>query len=156
MTETNVQEVEDVRREPETLDEQATGPKGKGAARRRRERTPEEIKADKEKKAKMEEEAEASKPTVPGKRVVVEGKQSRIPGTSEPVPPKITEKANEYANTLHERQRLQQREATLKADLIDLMKEHNFEQIETDDSYINFVHEEKDKIKVKLKKDEDD
>ena len=143
--------------ELETPTEEVKEPKSKGAKRKRRApRTLEEQAADKAKKEAMAAEAEASKPKANGKRVVVEGKQMRIAGTADPVPEDLKQKANDYANTLHEWQFAQKRMTTLKAELMPLMRKYNVGEIETDDSYITYECEEKEKLKVKLKKDEDD
>lgn len=142
--------------ELETPTEEVKEPKSKGAKRKRRApRTLEQQAADKAKKEAMAAEAEKSKPKVDGKRAIVEGKQTRIAGTADPVPQEVSDLANQYADTLHAWQSKKNEMTVLKDKLMAAMKRHDIVHIETDDSYIDYTQEEKEKISVKLKGEDD-
>lgn len=152
MTEASVQEVEDVRREPETLEEQASAPKGKGAARKRKAHPPSE-------KPKPVDPIDAHQvpagEPLPNGKAVVPGKQTRIEGTHDPVPQEVKDLAQRYEETLRMRMSLQTEENSLKPKLMDAMKKHDIIEIETDDSIITYEHVDKEKITCKKKADDE-
>lgn len=76
--------------------------------------------------------------------------QPKLPGTFEPVPDAVTEKATEYVGTLYERMEMQEQENTLRGQLIELMVEHDVGECDLDDYSVSLTTSpETRKIKVK-------
>jgi hypothetical protein len=81
-------------------------------------------------------------------------KQARLEGMAPTTNKEVTAKAEQYAELLHSWQSTQKAAEAAKAELHDLMREHEVWEIETDDDEIKrVVIEAKEKIKVSKKKE---
>jgi hypothetical protein len=77
--------------------------------------------------------------------------QKRIPGTFDKVTEAIEAKAAAYAETLYERMQLQEAEKTQRAELVELMTEHDVETFTVDGYQLTLTTSPETK-KLKIKK----
>ena len=90
-----------------------------------------------------------------GRKKVKLSKQSRIEGTYDPPPKKLVDIAEDYANALANRVAISEEVNTLRASVVELMREHNVESIELATHKLELVHTERDNLKLlKLKQPE--
>ena len=79
-------------------------------------------------------------------------KQKRIEGTFDVVPADLQLKADQYVETLRERQQTQSRESELREEVVALMRAHNIAEIEIDDGEkVLRLVSKGDAIKIKRK-----
>jgi len=76
-------------------------------------------------------------------------RQQRIPGTFDQVTEALNRKAEQYAETLYARMAQQKRENTLKADLIEMMRDADVLEFEHEGYKVKLEHKETDKLTVK-------
>lgn len=80
-------------------------------------------------------------------------KQTRIPGTEPNVPQAVQDKADEYVKALRARQRQQEKEGTLRAECLELMKAHKLDRLELDDERVLVVESKGEKLAIKKRED---
>lgn len=78
-------------------------------------------------------------------------KQQRIDGTYDPVPQAVADKASEYEKALKSRMRTQEKENTLRSELLELMKDHDLERIELDDERDLVLESKGERLAIKKK-----
>ncbi len=83
------------------------------------------------------------------KKAQSEPKQMRMEGTYDPVPQAVEDKAQEYSKALRARQRMQEKENTLRAECVELMHEHKVERVELDDERMLVLEPTGEKLRIK-------
>lgn len=76
-------------------------------------------------------------------------KQTRIDGTFDEVPAEVQQKVDAYVDTLRKRQKLQQKENTLRDELKELMHEYDVHEVELEDDKVLLLVEGDEKLKIK-------
>lgn len=86
-------------------------------------------------------------------------KQTRIDGTYDEIPKPLKEKVDDYVTALRKRQKAQESENVLRAEVIALMHEHDVELVpldETGDEGRDLILDRSEKIKIKKRGDAGD
>ena len=76
-------------------------------------------------------------------------RQQRIPGTIDVANGPVRKKAEQYVELLYGRMEQQEQENVARAELIELMQQHDVQEFELDGYEIKLKHTEKDKLTVK-------
>ena len=76
-------------------------------------------------------------------------KQTRIPGTKDEVPAEVQQSVDDYVKALRTRQKAQEKENTLRAEVLALFHEHDIEEVEIDDEKVLRLEGGDEKLKIK-------
>jgi hypothetical protein len=82
-------------------------------------------------------------------------KQTRIPGTFDPIPKPVQEAADEYARAKRSKANALAKMNARAEELIDVMKEHDITEVEIDDGDKRITLTAADKLKIEKKKEAD-
>jgi len=88
------------------------------------------------------------------KRTATKDKQTRIPGTFDPVPKEVEAARDEYVEAKREKAAWLVTMNDRRNRLIEMMREHDIERLEIDDGEKILVLEEDWKLRIESKKDD--